>query len=66
MALWGWAISAGYIFGERGLSDYPNVRRLVDEISGRPAALSALAVRDRTQVKTTLDEESRKALFPQA
>ena len=66
MALWGWAISAGYIFGERGLSAYPNVQRLVDEISGRPAAFNALAVRDRTQVKTTLDDESRKALFPQA
>ena len=66
MALWGWAISAGYIFGERGLSAYPNVQRLVDEISGRPAALNALAVRGRTQVKTTLDDESRKALFPQA
>jgi len=64
MALWGWALSAGYIFGERGLSNCPNVQRLIEEICGRPAALSALAIRDRTQVKTALDNESRKALFP--
>lgn len=38
MALWGWANSAGYIFGEKGFSDYPNVKRLVEEIAARPAA----------------------------
>lgn len=65
MALWGWAISAKYIFSDRGLNDYPNVSRLVHEISERPAALRTLAIRERTQVKTEIDEESRKALFHQ-
>jgi glutathionyl-hydroquinone reductase len=37
MALWGWANFAGYILGEKGLTDYPHVKRLVDEISERPA-----------------------------
>lgn len=64
MALWGWAISAPYIFGEQGLSNYPNVKRLIQEISARPAAVKALAIRDRTQVKTELDDEAKKALFP--
>lgn len=65
MALWGWAISAGYVFGERGLSDYPHVARLVEEISARPAARRALALRERMTFKTTVDDEARRALFPQ-
>jgi GSH-dependent disulfide-bond oxidoreductase len=65
MALWGWANFAGYIFGERGLSDYPNVKRLVDEISARPAAARAHAIKDGLALKSDLDDEARRALFPQ-
>jgi GST-like protein len=65
MALWGWASFAGYIFGERGLSDYPNVKRLVDEISARPAAARAYAIKDGLALKSDLDDEARRALFPQ-
>lgn len=65
MALWGWANFAGYIFGERGLSDYLNVKRLVDEISARPAAERAHALKDRMTLKSELDDEARRALFPQ-
>jgi GST-like protein len=65
MALWGWGISAGYIFGEKGLTDYPNVKRVIDEISQRPAATRAHALKDKLVLKTEFDEESRRALFPQ-
>lgn len=65
MALWGWANFVGYIFGERGLSDYPNVKRLVDEISARPAAARAHAIKDGLALKSDLDDEARRALFPQ-
>jgi GST-like protein len=65
MALWGWGISAGYIFGEKGLADYPHVKRLVDEISARPAATRAHALKERLVFKTELDEEAKRALFPQ-
>lgn len=65
MALWGWANFAGYIFGEQGLADYPNVKRLVEEISARPAAVRALALKDRLSFKAEFDEETRRALFPQ-
>ena len=65
MALWGWANFAGYILGEKGLSDYPNVKRLVDEIGKRPAAARALALKERLTLKTDFDEETRRALFPQ-
>jgi len=65
MALWGWGISAGYIFGEQGLKDYPNVLRLVDEISIRPAAIRVKALRDQLVVKTDVDEVAIRSLFPQ-
>jgi GST-like protein len=65
MALWGWAISAGYIFGEKGLADYPNVQRLVTEINARPAAARALKLKEKTSFKSELDAQSRRAMFPQ-
>ncbi|BEU26448.1 glutathione S-transferase N-terminal domain-containing protein [Paraburkholderia sp. 22B1P] len=65
IALWGWANFAGYIFGEKGLGDYPHVKRLVDEIAARPAAVRALALKDRLTFKAEFDEETRRALFPQ-
>jgi GSH-dependent disulfide-bond oxidoreductase len=65
IAAWGWMSYAGYIFGEKGLSDYPNIKRLFDEISARPAATRAAAVKDKVAVKTDFDEETKRALFPQ-
>ena len=65
MALWGWAIFAGYVLGEKGLTDYPNVKRVVDEISARPAATRAQALKNRLTLKAEFDEETRRALFPQ-
>lgn len=65
MALWGWANFAGYVFGETGLTDYPNVKRLVDEISARPAAQRAHELKTQQTFKADFDEEARRALFPQ-
>lgn len=65
MALWGWANFAGYILGEKGLADYPNVQRLYDEIAARPAVARAHALKDKLVLKAEFDEETRKALFPQ-
>jgi GST-like protein len=65
IALWGWANFAGYILGEKGLIDYPHVKRVVDEISARPAAVRAKALKDRLTLKAEFDEETRRALFPQ-
>ncbi len=64
MALWGWANFAGYILGEKGLSDYPNVQRVVAEIAARPAAARALALKEKLALKADFDEETRRALFP--
>jgi len=65
MALWGWARSAGYIFGEQGLTAYPNVKRLVEQIDARPAAVKAVKLKDRLTLKAEFDAETRRALFPQ-
>lgn len=65
IALWGWANSAAYLFGDKGLSDYPNVKRLIDEISARPAVARVNALKSRLALKTELDDEARRAMFPQ-
>jgi GSH-dependent disulfide-bond oxidoreductase len=65
MALWGWANSAGYIMGEKGLDDYPNLKRHVSEVAARPAMARALAFRAKHVFKSEVDEETRRALFPQ-
>jgi GSH-dependent disulfide-bond oxidoreductase len=65
MALWGWASYAGYILGEKGLTEYPHVKRLVGEISARPAAARAHGLKEKLKFKAEFDEETRRALFPQ-
>jgi GST-like protein len=65
MALWGWGLSAAYIFGEQGLRDYPHVQRLLDEISARPAAVRVQALKQKLVLKTDFDDEARRAMFPQ-
>jgi GST-like protein len=65
MALFGWAASAGYIFGDKGLDDHPNVKRFLDEVTARPAVERALRLKARHDFKSELDEEARRAMFPQ-
>jgi GST-like protein len=40
------------------------VKRLVDEISARPAAQKAIALKDRYAFKTEMDDEAKRAMFP--
>jgi GST-like protein len=65
MALWGWAASAGYIFGEAGLNGFPAVERFMEKMSERSAVQQAIALKASHTFKTELDDETRKALFPQ-
>src|SRR5439155_7542915 len=55
MALWGWARLVPNILGEQA-AKFANVKRLVDEISVRPAAQKAVAIKDRHAFKTENDE----------
>jgi GST-like protein len=51
------------ILGDQA-AKFANVKRLVDEISARPAAQKAVALKDRHAFKTELDEEAKRAMFP--
>jgi len=63
MAFWGWVRMAPYILGEDAFTKYANVKRLLDEISARPAAQRAIALKDRFTFKTETDDEARGFLF---
>jgi GST-like protein len=65
MAVWGWARLISVALGEDAWPRFPNLKRLIDEISARPAAKNALAIKDKHKhaFKTEFDEEARKAMF---
>jgi len=64
MAVWGWARLVPNVLGEGAWAKFPNLKRLVDEISARPAAQRATALKDRHQFKTEMDEAALAAMFP--
>ena len=63
MALWGWARLIPNVLGEGGWAKFPNLKRLIDEINARPAAVRANAVKDKHKFKTEFDDEAKKAMF---
>jgi GST-like protein len=65
MAVWGWARVLPFILGENAWTKMPNLKRLFDAISARPAAARANALKDRYAFKTEMDEEARRNMFPQ-
>ena len=65
MAVWGWARLMPMVIGENGWAQFPNVKRHTDEISARPAAQRAVALKDRHTFKTAMDDDSRRFMFPQ-
>ena len=65
MAVWGWARAVPFILGAEAWEKLPHVKRLLDEINARPAAQRAEALKARYSFKTEMDDEARKAMFPQ-
>ena len=63
MALWGWARMLPNVLGEGGWAKFPNLKRLVDEINARPAAVRANAIKDKHKFKAEFDDEAKKAMF---
>jgi GSH-dependent disulfide-bond oxidoreductase len=63
MAFWGWVRMAPFVLGDDVFAKYPNVKRLLDEVSARPAAPRALALKDKFTFKTDMDEEARHIMF---
>jgi GSH-dependent disulfide-bond oxidoreductase len=65
MAVWGWARAIPFALGADAFEKLPNVKRLLDTINARPAAQRAEALKNQHQFKTDMDDEARKAMFPQ-
>ena len=63
MDVWGWARMIPFVLGEGAFANYPNVKRLVDEISARPAAAKAIALKDSFKFKAEMDDEARRNMF---
>ena len=65
MAVWGWARAVPFILGAEAWAKLPNVKRLLDEINARPAAQAAEALKAKHSFKAEMDDDARKAMFPQ-
>ncbi len=65
MAVWGWSTRAQFALGDEAFARIGNVKRHLDEISTRPAAQRAVALKDKFTFKTEMDDDARKILFPQ-
>jgi GST-like protein len=63
MDVWGWARLIPFIMGEEAWAKLPNVKRLVDEVSARPAAARAVALKDKHTFKAEMDDEARGHMF---
>ncbi|NJM91214.1 MAG: glutathione S-transferase family protein [Myxococcales bacterium] len=63
MDVWGWARMIPFILGEEAWAKFPNLKRLTDEITARPAAARAIALKDRFTWKTDMDDEARRHMF---
>jgi GSH-dependent disulfide-bond oxidoreductase len=65
MAVWGWARAVPFILGGEAWAKLPNVKRLLDEVNARPAAQAAEALKAKHSFKAEMDDDARKAMFPQ-
>jgi GST-like protein len=63
MDLWGWARMVPFILGDGAWAKFPNLKRLVDEIGARPAAVRAQALKDKFTFKAEMDAEARGHMF---
>jgi GST-like protein len=65
IAVWGWARAVPFALGAEAWEQLPHVKRLLDTVNERPAAQRAVGLKDRYAFKTELDDQARRAMFPQ-
>lgn len=66
MAIWGWAPRIPFMLADpEAMGAFPNVARLMAEIDARPAAIRALAHKDRHAFQIEMDEAAFRNLYPQ-
>jgi GSH-dependent disulfide-bond oxidoreductase len=65
IACWGWARLIPHVLGDQlAYTKYPHIKRHLDAISARPAAVRAEALKSKFTFKTQMDDEARRAMFP--
>ena len=64
MATWGWSRLVPFVLGPDALGTMPHLKRHLDEISARPAAQRALALKDKHSFKAEMDGAARLNMFP--
>jgi GST-like protein len=65
MSAWGWLERARFVLGQDDpLAPYPNVKRLHEAVSARPAAARARLVGKDHAFKREVDEVALRSLFP--
>ena len=66
IALWGWARVVPFVLGNQDAwAQLTHLKRWLDEINERPAAQRAEALKARHTFKAEMDDDARRALFPQ-
>ena len=68
MALWGWGRMVPFVVGASpkdatAWEQFPNLKRFMDAVNARPAAIRAEAIRERHAFKTDFDEEAKRNMF---
>ena len=63
MNVWGWARLIPVALGDTAWAKFPHLKKLIDEISARPAAARALAIKDKHKFKAEFDDEAKNAMF---
>ena len=64
MALWGWSRLVPFVLGAEAMAGFPNLARHLAEISARPAAVAALALKEKHSFKADMDDAAKLAMFP--
>lgn len=64
MAVWGWSRLVPFVLGPDAFGTMPHLKRHLDEISARPAAQRALALKDKHSFKAEMDDAAKLAMFP--
>jgi GST-like protein len=64
MAVWGWSRLIPFVLGQDAAKQFPNLQRHMAEISARPAAVKALALKEKHSFKAEMDDAAKIAMFP--
>jgi GST-like protein len=64
MALWAWARAVPMVLGDDAWRELPNLKRFLDRVSARPAAVRAEALAHTHAFKTEMDTAAMAAMYP--